>query len=359
MNKKILLSIICCFIAIYAVSQTKPKNVILMIGDGMGRAQVNTLSFLNPNSALWQFPYRGQSMTYCLNDSITDSAAGGSALSTGKKTNKGYLAINPDGTANETLLEWASKRQMATGFVVTCGITHATPAAFYAHVSDRNAYEDIAKQFVSSNIDYAVGGYLNNFLPKKRKDKQNLIDSLEQQGYKVIYSLEDLLKTSDLKTVGILSKKNPPKAAKRRNWLATATRQALETLSKNPQGFVLMIEGSQIDWACHVNNYSYFKQEIIDFDSAIQVVYDFAKKNQETLVIVTADHETGGMSLSSDIKKLPIQKAAKYLVNYVSFSNLYHTNADVPVFSFGPGADIFSGEMNNIEIHHRIIKLFQ
>lgn len=357
MNKRTILSIICCIAVIYAFSQNKPKNVILMIGDGMGMAQVNTLYYLNPNSALWQFPYRGTSMTYCLSDSITDSAAGGSALSTGKKTTKGYIALNRDSTANETLMEWAIKQKMATGIVVTSAMTDATPASFYAHVPNRSQYEEIAKQFIYSNIDFAVGGYLNNFLPNKRKDKLNLIDSLEQKGYQIIYSLEDLLKATDMKTVGFLSEKKPPKAAKRGNWLAEATRQALEKLAKDPQGFVLMIEGSQIDWACHVNDYKYFKQEILDFDRAIKVVYDFAKTNQETLVVVTADHECGGMTLSPRINNLSKEKAARYLVNYVLFSSLYHTNADVPVFSFGPGADNFQGKMNNIDIHDKIIRL--
>lgn len=359
--RTILFSIICLIISSYAYSQEKPKNIILMIGDGMGPAQVNTLRYLKAEgeSAIWKFPYRGTSMTYCLSDSITDSAAGGSALATGKKTTKGYLSINTDSTANETLLEWANQRNMATGIVVTCGLTHATPASFYAHCSDRDAYEEIAKQFTFSNIDYAVGGYLNNFLPDKRKDGLNLIDSLKQQGYTIIYSLDELLQHSDLQTIGILSKKQPPKASKRHNWLTTATQQALAALSKSEQGFVLMIEGSQIDWACHVNNYSYFKDEILDFDNAVQVVYDFAQTNKETLVIVTADHETGGMKISPDIKKLAADKAAKYLVNYVSFSKLYHTNTDVPIFSYGPGAELFTGQLNNIDIHHKIIQLLK
>src|SRR5574344_2059788 len=131
--RTILFSIICLIISSYAYSQEKPKNINLMIGDGMGPAQVNTLRYLKAEgeSAIWKFPYRGTSMTYCLSDSITDSAAGGSALATGKKTTKGYLSINTDSTANETLLEWANQRNMATGIVVTCGLTHATPASFY------------------------------------------------------------------------------------------------------------------------------------------------------------------------------------------------------------------------------------
>lgn len=341
------------------INAQKPKNVIILIGDGMGPVQIETLKWLRADSTtnILQFPYIGYSQTYSLNDSITDSAAGGSALSTGKKTKNGYIAMNDDGSYNQTIFEWAKQYQMATGIVVSCGLTHATPACFYAHVSDRNQYESIAYQLVNSDIDFAAGGQRNHFLAEKRNDKMNIIDSLEKRNYTIINNLNNLSTCNANKIIALVSKKHPLSASKRNNMLSVCTTKALSVLSNDSNGFVLMIEGSQIDWACHINNFSYFKEEIIDFDNVVKIVYDFAKANGETLVIVTADHECGDMKLSDEIKQIDKKEAYQHVNEYASFHSINHTNINVPVFAYGPGAENFQGIMENTSIFDKIIFL--
>ncbi len=347
------------FVGSVSAQSSKPKNVIILIGDGMGPVQVEVLKWLRSDSAvnMNQFPYHGFSKTYSLNDSITDSAAGGSAISTGKKTNNGYIAMNEDGTYNQTLFEWAKQYGIATGFVVSCGITHATPASFYAHVSDRNKYESIAYQLKDANIDFAAGGQRNHFLSNKRKDGLDIMDSLTKRNYTVVTELNNLDSCKSDKIIALLTKKHPSSASHRHDLLSVCTKKALTVLSNDTNGFVLMIEGSQIDWACHANNFPYFKEEIIDFDDVVKIVYDFAFENGETLVIITADHECGDMKVLDSINKIDKKEAYKKIAKYVSFHSFEHTGVNVPIYAFGPGAELFQGVMENTSIFDKIIYL--
>lgn len=359
--KKNLLALFLIILCVGAFAQGSPKNVILLIGDGMGPEQVRTLQYIKNGEpgVMTQFPYSGWSMTYSLSDSITDSAAGGSALSTGKKTINGYVACNKDGSANETLLEWAEKQGKATGIVVTIGITNATPADFYAHVTSRKMEEEIAEQMVYSGVDFAVGGCRNYFLPNKRKDGKNLIDTLKNRNYQVVSCVHGLSKVQQLPAVGLLSPKNAPKAAKRGNWTEVAVNKALQLLETDEDGFFLMIEGSQIDVACHYNNFNYMCGELLDFDKAVQIAYDYAKTHPNTLVIVTADHETGGLHFDNDVDKLSAAQAKQKVRKYAHWKKLYHTNANVPVYAFGPGAELFQGVMENIDIPAKILQIWK
>lgn len=359
--KKALYTLIFTALTLAAVAQQNPKNVILLIGDGMGPEQVRTLQYIKGGEpgVMTQFPYSGWSRTYSLSDSITDSAAGGSALSTGKKTINGYIACNEDGSANETLLEWAEKRGKATGIVVTVPITNATPADFYAHVTSRKMEEEIARQLVYSGVDFAIGGYRNYFLPQKRKDGLNLIDSLTARNYQVVSSTQEVAQLEQLPAVGLLTEKNPPRAAKRGDWTEVAVNKALQLLSRDENGFFLMIEGSQIDWGCHLNNFNYMCGELLDFDRAVQIAYNFAQSHPNTLVIVTADHETGGLRINRKVDKLSAEQAKKKVRNYASWKKFYHTNTNVPVYAFGPGAELFQGVMNNIDIYSKIVKIWK
>lgn len=326
-----------------------PRNVILMIGDGMGTAQVYaglTAKKGLLNMAL--FPVLGLVKTYSADNYITDSGAGATAFATGTKTNNGYISVAPDGTKLETLLEKAEKHGLSTGLVATSSITHATPAGFIAHTSNRGNMEDIALDFLKTDIDVFIGGGYKNFTV--RADSLNLIDSLEARGYFVARSLKDVDVPTVKKLAALLADGHMPRySAGRGDMLPEASIIALKMLKKNKKGYFLMIEGSQIDWGGHDNNLEYVVEEVVDFDNAVGKVLEFAKKDGETLVIVTADHETGGFAITGgDLGTGKVQGG---------FVTKDHSAVMVPLFAFGPGAEEFSGLINNTDLYHKCLKL--
>lgn len=352
--KKIIITLCCLFgfwVSIYG--QGKPKNIILMIGDGMGKKQVECLEYIKNGELgnMMRFPYQGTSRTQSLSDTVTDSAAGGSAISTGKKTVNGHLAITAEGITNETIMEWAAQHNLATGIIVTSHITDATPASFYAHVTSRKNREEIARQLVYADVDIVLGGDKQNFLPEKRKDRKNLIDSLQAQGFTVYFTLDDFATSKAAKPIALLSDNYPPLYSQRGEWLKVGLEAALAKLSQSEEGFFLMVEGSQIDWACHNNDFPYFVEEILEFDAAVEQAYQFAQMNKETLVIVTADHETGGMGIKEEIKRVKPQKQSKKIERYVTWTHGNHTGRSVGVYAYGPGAELFQGEMENTVLY--------
>jgi alkaline phosphatase len=327
-----------------------PKNIILMIGDGMGTAQVYTaLTAKQGKLNMAQFPVTGFVTTYSADNYITDSGAGATAYATGHKTNNGYISVAPDGTKLQTILEVAESKGLSTGLVATSAITHATPAGFIAHTSNRGNMEDIAIDFLKTDIDVFIGGGYNNFA--LRKDSLNLIDSLLSKGYFVAKDLNDIDLPTVTKIAGLLSPGHMPKMSDgRKDMLSKASDIALKVLNRNKKGFFLMIEGSQIDWGGHDNNMDYVKDEVVDFDNAVGKVLEFAKKNGETLVIVTADHETGGLALTGgDLSTGKVEGG---------FIHKDHTAVMVPVFAFGPGSERFAGIIDNIEVHQKAMELF-
>jgi len=199
-----------------------------------------------------------------------------------------------------------------------------------------------------TDVDVFIGGGRKYF--EKRSDKINLTDSLLKRNYQVVYDLEKLQKISSGKLAGLLYEDHPQKATENRgNMLGISSSKALSLLEKNKKGFFLMIEGSQIDWAGHDNDEKYLLAEMLDFDSVVGIVLDFAQKNGETLVIITGDHETGGYSITGgDWNQGKVTG---------KFSTTDHSAVMVPVFSFGPGADYFTGIMENTDIFHKIYKL--
>jgi alkaline phosphatase len=315
------------------------KNIILFIGDGMGVAQLYAgMTVSKQPFYLEKFPYSGLSKTYSADSYITDSGAGGTAIACGTKTNNGMIGVGPDSTVLISLMELAHKNGLATGVVSTSAVTHATPASFVAHNAGRGNYEDIAKDFLSGTLDLFIGGGENNF--RIRKDSSDLTLKLMVEGYDVVYNLEDLKMSKSEKLAGLLAKEHMSTISEGRNGaLPEMTRKAIETLSKNNKGFVLMVEGSMIDWGAHEQNIGYVVNEMIDLDNAIGVALDFASGNGKTLVVVTADHETGGLSLTGgDMAAHTIE---------VNFSGSDHSAVMVPVFSCGPGAERFSGIHDN------------
>lgn len=328
-----------------------PKNVILLIGDGMGLAQANAGYVANGGQLyLKNFKNVGFVTTYSSDKFVTDSAAAGTALASGKKTYNHAIGVDPDTVKIENIREKLDQRGMATGVVVTCAVTHATPAAFVAHQPERGMYEEIASDFASSDIDVFVGGGRSFFTD--RKDNVDLTNKLTKNGYSVVSTLDDFLKVKNEKVAGLLAPEHMTTYAEGRgDYLPKASKKAIEILSKDEDGFFMMIEGSQIDWGGHQNNTSYIVNEMLDFDRTIGEVLKFAAKNEETLVIVTADHETGGFAIES----------GNFETGDVTgdFTTGSHTGIMVPVYAFGPGAENFTGIIDNTDIPKRIMELLK
>ena len=333
---------------------TAAKNIILLIGDGMGLSQMSTMFYYsNKPSNFLRFKKIGLHIDKPYGNKITDSAAGATAFSTGYKTYNTAIAVDKDTIARKTILEMAAAKGKSTGLVVTSSITHATPACFYAHVKHRNMYEDIAVDLKNSRVDFAAGGGLQFF--NKRKDGQNLLKDLKAKG--VIVDTTKLNNKHDInkRYAYLLAQDGMPKMQEGRgDYLPNATKAALDYLSQNKKGFFLMVEGSQIDWGGHKNDADYIINEVKDFDKTIGVALDFAQKNNNTLVIVTADHETGGFSLSS----LKLADKSDYGQIAPSFSTGGHTATLIPVYAFGPGAEQFMGIYQNNEIFQKMLNVF-
>ena len=320
----------------------QPKNIILLIGDGMGTAQIYAgYTAKHGNMNITNMPVSGFSVTYSANDYITDSGAGGTALSSGVKTNNASIGVDVNGKPVETILEMAEKRGLSTGLISTSAITHATPASFIAHTANRSKYADIAFDFLKTDIDVFIGGGYNHFA--HRADSLNLIDSLKARGYFVARDLKDVDIPSTQRLAALLADEHLPRMSKGRgNMLPDATEMALKMLKRNKKGFFIMVEGSQIDWGGHDNDVAYIVDEVVDFDNAVGKALQFAAKDGETLVIVTADHETGGLGLiGGNIATGDVQGA---------FLSKDHTATMVPLFAFGPGSELFTGVMQNTDV---------
>jgi len=326
------------------------KNIILLIGDGMGVTQVySAITRAEKPLNFERFPYSGFSKTYSVSDYITDSGAGGTAIATGHKTKNKAIAVDISGNKLETILELAEKHGLSTGLVATCFLTHATPASFFAHDTLRYNYEVIAEDFLDVGVDAFVAGGKDHFAD--RKDGRNLIDSLESRGYYVTDSLDQVLEYNGSKLAGFVAPGHPVKMQEGRgDMLKKSTEKVINILSKNEKGFFMMVEGSQIDWGGHDNDAEYVIEETLDFDKAIGAALDFAEKDGNTLVVVTADHETGGMAIvGGDLKSGEMD---------VKFTTGGHSSVMVPVFAYGPGAENFSGIMENTSFFNKFKNLY-
>jgi alkaline phosphatase len=332
------------------VSQAqKPKSIILMIGDGMGVAQIQAGRItkgaplhLEKCSAI------GFSFTHAADDFITDSGAGATAIAIGKKAKNGAIGVDAAEKPQPTLLELCEKKGKATGLVATSSITHATPASFIAHVPNREMHEAIALDFLKTDIDVFIGGGRKYF--RNRSDQRNLLQELGSKGYQVKNNWEECSSISQGKLACFLADNGLLKVSEGRgSMLKDATAHSLGLLSKGKKGFFLMVEGSQIDWGGHANDAQYISSEMIDFDDAIGEALAFAQKNPETLLIITADHETGGFALQNgNLEKKTVEGA---------FTTGQHTGVMVPVFAYGPGAKQFIGMYDNTELFYKISAL--
>ncbi|HTN67857.1 MAG TPA: alkaline phosphatase [Dysgonamonadaceae bacterium] len=325
------------------------KNIILFIGDGMGVSHVYSALTANRGVLnMTKMPFTGFSQTQSANSYTTDSAAGGTALSAGQRTYNGAIGVDTDTLAIPTILEISKSKGYATGLVSSSSITHATPASFIAHQPKRSMEEEIAADFIGSDIDIFIGGGRKFFV--ERNDGRNLLEELKKDNYFVFNSLNDAATVNSGKLAILTADSHNETYPDRGEMLPDATEKAINVLKNNENGFFLMVEGSMIDWGGHANNTAYVVQETLDFDRAIGKALEFASSNKETLVIITADHETGGMAISGgDINKG--QVSGKYTTGG-------HTALMVPVFAYGAGADKFTGVYNNTDVFKKMIEAF-
>lgn len=330
-----------------------PVNVILMIGDGMGLAQVSAALYSNFNRLnLERLPVLGFHKSYSSDQLVTDSAAGATAFSCGCKTFNSAIGLTKDSIPCLTLLEEAEQQGLATGLIVTSTVVHATPAAFAAHAVSREFYEDIALDMADAGIDLLIGGG-KQYFSRRDSDEADLVAAFRTQGYQIQDYMNvplDGFKWDAAKPlVYFTADKQPLNVAAGRDYLALAAKLGPIFLEKrSKKGFFLMIEGSQIDWACHARDGKLAIKETLDFDRAIGEALRFAISRPNTLLLVTADHETGGMSLLPDSKLGKVETA---------FTTNNHTASLIPVYAFGTGAEAFSGIYENTEIYHKIRKI--
>jgi len=340
------------------------KNVILCIGDGMGLSQVALTSSKAVGRKgrlhMERLPISGLVRTWSANSAVTDSAAASTAMACGVKTNNGMIGMTPDGQRYHTILEAAQARGMATGLVATAAITHATPAAFASHVKSRKMEDRIAEHLIGNRVNVLFGGGRRFFLPGSdpnsgREDEIDLITAAREAGYAYVETACDLRSSGDDRILGLfqlgaLTTVEPEPS------LATLTEKAIETLHRvnhrpdtEGPGFFLMVEGSQIDWACHNHDTAATIRQTLLFDQAVEAAVDFALKDGHTLVIVTADHETGGLTLFDN------DNGEADLVP--RWSTKGHSCSPVPIWAVGPGALRFAGVQDNTDVPRKIARM--
>ncbi|WP_426328839.1 alkaline phosphatase [Pedobacter sp. R-06] len=328
----------------------KAKNVILLIGDGMGLAQIQAgLSANFGQSNIITIKHLGLSRTEASNSDFTDSAAGATAMATGHKTNNRYISVDSTGKALQAIPDILAPYGLTSGIISSGDITDATPAAFYAHQLERSMTKEIAADFQNSHVDILVGSKRKSFT---ENPDQKLMDKISAKGYTLQKDLKSFVASNVDKQVVLLDDSATRKILEGRGeMLKTSFLKTVELLSKNKKGFFIMAEGAQIDHGGHANDLPFAVTEQQDFDRLVGEALKFADQDGETLVIVTADHETGGLSLLD----------ASYRKGTVrgNFSTDDHTNIMVPVFAYGPGSDAFMGVYPNHQIFYKIIEAYR
>ena len=293
-------------------------------------------------------PVSGFSRTYAVDRLITDSCAGGSALGTGVKTRYHYMGVDPDGNPVPTLLHRAQQKGMKTGVTVTCRINDATPLDFVGHSLDRDEEEINAAQYVDSGVDFLCGGGIEFW--QGRSDGRDLVKEMVDKGYTFVDNLEDLNAVHEGRLLGLFAPLEMEPALDRGPVLEDSAMKAIELLD-NKKGFFLMIEGSSIDDWCHRQKVGYMAEELFDFDRTVGKVLKWAEQDGQTLVVVTADHATGGLTLIDG--SLPDRMVK------VHFSTKGHNGILVPVFAYGPHAEEFTGVHENNEVSNIIRRLMK
>ncbi|QUN07672.1 alkaline phosphatase [Shewanella yunxiaonensis] len=404
-----------------APSQTpsRPKNMIIMIGDGMGPSYTTAYRYFKDNpdteeveQTVFDRLLVGMASTYPARVSgyVTDSAAAATALATGSKSYNGAISVDLQKQPLETIMEKAKKRGLSTGVAVTCQVNHATPAAFLTHNESRKNYDEIASSYINTDADVILGGGQKYFTPA-------MLDAFKTKGYQVLNDFNQLATVTQPKVLGLFADVQLPWVVDEpdAHRLTAMTNKALELMSQNTQGFVLMIEGSQIDWAGHDNDIVAAMGEMDEFAHAVEAVEQFVRNHPDTLMVVTADHNTGGLSIGRDgkyawdpeviqaVKASPETLAATAIANdnwqqpladglgfaltddlqarfdharmqgkdvlaqalkheidlrsNTGWTTGGHTGVDVQVFASGPGAELFIGNQDNTDIANKLASL--
>lgn len=322
----------------------KVKNVILLIGDGMGLAEVVATERVNGALTMFNMKHMGISETTSADAFTTDSAAGGSALATGKKNNNRHISAAPDGTPYPTLTDYFSEQGKTVGVVSLGNAADATPAAFYAHNTERDSADAITADLLKSPIRLLAGSGINEFT--NRHDGKDLIKELAGKGFRFARNIDDI-NASEGKVICIDEEMGAGANVDNLDYLARTTRESIKKLQEgNKNGFFLMVEGAKIDYAGHSQYFPGCILETLSFDKAIAEALKFADSNGETLVIVTADHETGGLNIVDGINETH-KVYGHYLTND-------HTAITVPVFAYGPQSQRFIGKQQNTDINLKI-----
>ncbi|MFP4496932.1 MAG: alkaline phosphatase [Vulcanimicrobiota bacterium] len=352
-------------------SDSKPeiKNVIVFIGDGAGSQQRRLAALVEGNGDpehrlhMEKMTTSGLAFNHSLDKLVTDSAASGTALATGFKTKNYCISMLPDGTKLKTILEMCKERGMGTGLVTTVPMAHATPAAFGAHVKSRKMMDEIADQFLKTEIDVLMGGGREDFLPTretikphpevskvdslthatyeietwtgKRKDGRNLIREFQKKGYFFAPDarvLRQLVPGDTRKIIALFCKGamayEIDRPVNRQPSIAEMTEKSIQVLRKNPNGFFLMVEGGKIDWANHGHDVAGSVYDTIALDKAVKIALDFQKKHPDTLVLVVNDHETGGMAITANINIPRIKKLEASADRMANLINRDGSNVD-------------------------------
>ena len=350
-----------------------PRNIILFIGDGMGAVHRTAAQWVQVGVAgelnMDDLPVNGWSRTASADNAVTDSAAGATAVATGVRTNNGWLAIGPEHAVLTTILEYARLEGKSAGLVTTVQVSHATPAAFAAHVEDRNLMDEIAGQMFDEGVEVMLGGGENQFLPSSvagcfgngtRADTRDLLAEAVVAGYARVCSAPELAAidaSATSRLVGLFAGEEMGRPYS--PGLATMTQRAIDVLSRDPQGFFLMVEGGRIDKAAHANNGADAIADTLGLDEAVAVGKAFAASAGSTLVIVTADHETGGMALvpgsacATPNGPFNILDGGQFCVTWTTTG---HTSADVPVTASGPFENMLSGSYDNTHIFDAMVR---
>ncbi len=380
------------------VEMVKTKNAIFFIGDGMGLASLTAARIYAKGSTgrmnFERFTHTGFSKTYSTDNFTTDSAAGATALATGVKSYNGAISVTDPKKDKEqssrelqTILDVAYEAGKSVGVITTTRVTHATPACFYAHIDHRDKEKEIAAQLKNSNLTFLLGGGRRFF-----KDE---LDELKKKGWTYVTNAQDLnainTNQKNLKVLGLFNESHltytfdRPKVEQietKEPTLAQMLFWGIQTLSKNPKGYILVVEAGRIDHAAHENHFRRQAHETMALDEALQIALE--KASAQTLVVVTADHETAGLAINgyADLSlkgDRMVNEKTDITDSYVSWSTgpgaknlgegdekleraLYfkefanHTAVDVPILANGPGAELFSGFMKNSDIPKKILQ---
>lgn len=325
------------------------KNVIFLIGDGMGLAQLTAADRVNKGLTILNMQHLGLISTSAKDAFTTDSAGAGSALATGEQNNNRHISMSEDGVAYPSLTDFFVEQGKQCGVVTLGNVADATPAAFYGHNTERDNADEITRELLKGKISLLAGSGMSNF--KDRKDGVDLLAELQKEGYQVVTEVADI-KADGKKTICIDEEMEKAAEAKTIGLLAETTARSIDKLSKSsPEGFFLMVEGAKIDYAGHSNCFPGSIVETLSFDMAVAEALKFADKNGETLVIVTGDHETGGLTLIDGSNETGYMTAL-----YVTDD---HTPIMLPVFTYGPQANKFIGKYANYEIARKIKALMK